>query len=291
MPAELTSPRSTSTETPQAATCDTPAVAAESAEELNCRLRKRYAEVVDLTTLRRLASCRDLSSLFVTSVSNSYLRSTVRLMIVGRETSGWGSKLSKDLASPERSSTIETYLKHQMEYHQQMIGKVKAKSKFFQFYRAAAQQLAAPCDREFRDAPAWANLFCFDADGTRPDRDSQSRTEIVRLSIALLRAQIEVLQPELIVFVTGTSCDRYLREHFKDRFESKVYISKRIWRFKLPIPASASGSPHTIAFRTPHPRHSATCPDRAAVIAEALTPGFVEEYITALSYPTRDKKT
>lgn len=262
---------------------DTVAVAAESAEELNRRLQKRYAEVVDLAALRLLASHQDLSSLFVTAVSDSYLRSSARLMIVGRETSGWGKKLREDLASPERSSTIQAYLKHQMQYHQQMIGKVKARSKFFQFYREAAQKVAAPGDRELLDAPAWANLFCFDAGRTRPDRDSQSSTEIVRLSIALLRIQIEVLQPEMIVFATGTSCDHYLRDHFKDRLDSKVYIPKRIWGFKLPISVPGSRSEHAIAFRTPHPRHSATCCARSAVVAEVLTPGSVEKYVTSLT--------
>jgi hypothetical protein len=255
---------------------------ARSAEELNLDLQIRYAEVVDLASLRLLASHQDLSSLFVPAVSDSYLRSTARLMIVGRETARWGKNLRADLASPERSATIQTYLKHQMQYHQRMIGKVKASSKFFQFYREASQKVAAPEDRELGNAPVWANLFCFDAAGTRPDRGTKCSTEIVRLSIDLLRIQIEVLQPQLIVFTTGTSCDHYLRDHFNDRFDSKVYIPKRIWGFKLPITTAEARSDPAIAFRTPHPRHSTTRCARAAVVAEALNPGAVEEYVKSL---------
>jgi len=252
-----------------------------STPALNERLRQRYAEVVDLPSLHRLAEQRDLSGLFVPAVSDGYLRSRVRIMIVGRETAGWG-KLRTDLAAPRDSASIEDYLAQQMDYHQRKIPKVSGTSKFFQFYRETSRKVAAPEDRTAGNVPVWANLFCFDEGETRPDRNrAKSTAEIVRLSGALLRAQLEVLRPEWIVFTTGSSCDHHLREHFGDRVESKVHIPKRIWEFKLPLPGDGGAPTHAVAFRTPHPRHAASRSARAATVDEALRPGAVAAYVAA----------
>lgn len=253
------------------------------AADLNHRLLMRYAEVVDMNMLHSLAAHRKLSGLFVTAASDSYLRSSARIMIVGRETAGWGNGLSADLACPERSASAHAYLTHQMQHHRRKVREVGARSKFFQFYRETSRKVAAPADRSSGNAPIWANLFCFDAERTRPDRRNEaSAIEIIRLSGELLRIQIEVLQPQLIVFVTGSSCDRHLKEHFKDLCDSRVHIPKTIWEFKLPRPQGSGEAAHTIAFRTPHPRHSATDRARSAVVAEALVPGSVARHAASL---------
>jgi hypothetical protein len=263
------------------------------AAALNERLRRRYADVVDLAMLRDLAVRRPLSGrsglsgLFVPAVGDSYLRSRVRVMIVGRETAGWG-KLHTDLATPERTGSVADYLAHQMEKHRRMVAQVGAGSKFFQFYRDTARKVAAPEDRAAQDAPVWANLFCFDDGKTRPDRASDPATaDIVRLSGALLRIQVEVLRPALIVFTTGSSCDRYVRQHFADRFDSTVHLPKRLWEFKLPVvaAAAAAGKPgHALAFRTPHPRHAASAALRRAIVADALAPGALAACLASLNH-------
>jgi len=253
----------------------------ESATTLNDHLLQSYGDALDLDLLHRLAAQRELSGLFVPAVSDSYLRSRVRVMIVGRETSGWGT-LRTDLDAPGRAGSIEAYLAHQMDKHQRMVAKVGAASKFFQFYRQTARQVAAPEDRLAGNAPVWSNLFCFDEGRSRPDRRHDDSTkEIVRLSGALLRIQIEVLRPAWIVFATGSSCDRYLKQHFGDRFDSKVHIPKRIWEFKLPLADDGGNAAQAVAFRTPHPRHTASNPARAAIVAEALRPGALAAYIAS----------
>ncbi|MBQ5939013.1 MULTISPECIES: hypothetical protein [unclassified Massilia] len=255
-----------------------------TAAELNERLLKRYTEVVEIGALRKLAAERDLSSLFVPAVSDSYATSKVRTMIVGRETAGWGSTLRKDLAHPDRMSSVRAYLDHQMQFHRRKVGTVAERSKFFQFYREAARTMAAPAERAARDAPVWANLFCFDAAKTRPVRgDDTASGEIVRLSGALLRVQLEVLRPQLIVFTTGSSCDRYLKQMFSGLAVSQVHIPKRIWEFTLPICNNAGGEERVTAFRTPHPRHAGSNRARSAILAEALAPGALADYLVSAS--------
>jgi len=259
---------------------------AESAAALNSRLLQRYAEALDLDLdrLRDLAARRDLSGLFVPAVSDSYLCSRVRVMIVGRETAGWG-KLRADLAMPGRAASLADYLAHQMAKHRRMVTQVRGTSKFFQFYRETARQVAAPGGCGMRDAPVWANLFCFDDGKTRPDlvRDD-STADIVRLSGALLRVQVEVLRPALIVFTTGSSCDIYVKQHFGNRIGSTVHVPKRLWEFRLPLPddpAGLAGPAQAMAFRTPHPRHAASAGARRAIVAEALAPGALAAYLAS----------
>jgi hypothetical protein len=199
-------------------------------------------------------------------------------MIVGRATAGWGN-LRTDLAVAERAASIDTYLAHQMDYHQRKIGQIRATSKFFQFYREASRKVAGPEDRSAGNVPIWANLFCFDENGTRPDRKDDAATpEILQLSGALLRVQLEVLRPEWIVFATGSSCDRYLKTYFCDIARSRVHLPKRVWEFRLGIPG---GEPaRAVAFRTPHPRHAASRGARSAIVDEALQPGALAAYMT-----------
>jgi len=145
--------------------------------------------------------------------------------------------------------------------------------------------VAAPGDRHLQDAPVWANLFCFDEAASRPDRRTDDSTAaIVRLSGALLRIQIEVLQPDLIVFATGSSCDGYLKEHFRI-LGSTVHVPREIWEFKLPLLADVETQGHVRAFRTPHPRHGATARARAAIVADALDPGALAAYLRTGASP------
>lgn len=249
------------------------------AAQLCRRLRLKYAEVMTLETLSRLATARNLSGLFVPAASQSYLRSSTRLMIVGRETAGW-RKLRTQLAALPPSATVVDYLQQQMVYHQQKVQQVEGRSKFFQFYRAASAAVAAPDDRARRDAPIWSNLFCFDEGKTRPDRkgdDEETVKEIVDLSFKLLEIQIAVFEPQVIVFTTGTSCDHYLRERLTERQNSTVLIPRQLWRFELPL-SDAADAPLALAYRTPHPRHSATRDVRAAILADLGKPGALQAY-------------
>jgi hypothetical protein len=171
---------------------------------------------------------------------------------------------------------------------------VSVRSKFFQFYREAARAVAAPEDHARKDAPVWANLFCFDSAGPRPGRpdrqsDPKLSAAIVKLSLTLLRVQIAVLQPRMIIFTTGTSCDQYLhnlRDEFGYRLESTKLLPRKLWQFHLPIAAHgetcASGPMQTVAFRTPHPRHCATSTMRSAVVADLRTPGSLASYLRAI---------
>ncbi|QDZ26566.1 hypothetical protein [Noviherbaspirillum sp. UKPF54] len=210
-----------------------------SEKDANRLLAEKYAEAVNLKRLAALADKSPrLSGLFLPGITESYLTSRLKVMIVGKETRGWAKpKEVKDLTN------TENYIECVMKQHVRVLRKPPSASKFFQFYRAACQALS---DKKppAADAVAWANLFCLSYRSSTPTRCLDSFEEIKELSRTLLRIQVEVFRPDVMLFVTGTGYDSYIKEFF-DVTGSQRLVPKALWSFK------ADGIQ---AYRTSHPQ-------------------------------------
>lgn len=137
-------------------------------------------------------------------------------------------------------------------------------SKFFHFYKRVQRDVAKS------SAPgsvAWGNLLCISHKKGSPvvglkKAQHVHLKKICEWSRALLRAQIEVLQPQFIFFVTSPSYDRYLKAFIDiDEANRKVHVPKELWQF------TAYGA-H--AFRTRHPRILTSSKHRKGAITLAL---------------------
>jgi hypothetical protein len=212
----------------------------ESVEAVKGRLFDKYTQAIDLTQLAALAErSPDLAGLFVPSVSESYLTSALRVMIVGKETRKWGAGLAEVNRYTHPSAYVDMLLKR----HANELAKLRPRSKFFQFYRDASKKLY--CENQSpTDAIVWANLFCLSYRKRSPVKCGADIGAIKSLSRTLLRIQVEVLKPDVILFVTGTSYDKYLTEFFAIG-SSKVIEPRALWSFK------AEGIQ---AYRTSHPQ-------------------------------------
>jgi uracil-DNA glycosylase len=93
----------------------------------------------------------------------------------------------------------------------------------------------------------WGNLFCVSHAGRTPT-NSPTFAHIQALSTRLLRAQISVVDPDVILFTTGAAYDSFLRDCFPDRSGSVVIEPRCLWRFRLG---------RALCFRTSHPRYVA----------------------------------
>lgn len=212
-----------------------------NAAEVQERLIEASAKHVDLVSLSSLSKENPkLSGLFVPSVTDSYWNSRQRVMIVGKETRGWGKT---GLAEVTQFSSAVDYIKSMMARHQGVLAKDLTRSKFFQFYRQAARALTdEPANR---DSIIWANLFCLDQDSKSPVRCNELEA-IKKLSRNLLQAQLEILRPKVILFVTGYRYDNYIKEFFKVK-SIKVHTPKKLWEFEIN---------DVRAYRTAHPQWS-----------------------------------
>jgi hypothetical protein len=235
-------------------------------EAARCRaaLMDKYKTAVQFQELRELSAQEPaFSGLFVGSVCDAYFESPRRVMLVGQETRSW--KGAKELRDTTTAPDLESYIAERMRQHERhLTTKDAGRSKFFQFYdqlRVRVSGSAAP------GAVAWRNLFCLSYSKASTLRCPKPRLEQVSAwSSALLRAQIEILKPKVIFFVTGPTYDSHLKRMLTLSERRDPLVKRRLWEFK------AEG---ILSYRTTHPRWAAgkTHRDQAISLAlEALTP-------------------
>lgn len=215
------------------------------AERMQNALLERYAQIVSLGELQDLAKTeRGLGGLFLPGVPDGYTECSRRVMLVGKETRGWGGGLARTIAGLGPTSDVRSYLNETMRLHARYLRAPQAGSKFFQFFR----ELSARLDAASPDGSSiiWANLFCMSYLGKSPVRAKLQFERIARLSRELLLAQIEVLRPDAIFFVTGAGYDKHLKSVLAVRNESVRVSPKRLWCFE-----TAGRIP---CFRTAHPQ-------------------------------------
>lgn len=191
-----------------------------------------------------------LSGLFLPSVPSGYRASNKRLLLIGKETRSWIGGKKSVLASEEMSS----YLHSSQDAHWKYWANPKAagKSPFLGFLTRCKEAMVAA---QGEPAVIWANLFCISHKNRSP-RSSAAFEQVAALSQTMLSAQIELLQPTHILFVTGPSYDRYIKQFFSVA-DSNVIRPRQLWQF------SADQIP---AFRTPHPQHATSNDARQAAL-------------------------
>ena len=240
-----------------------------NSENARAQLLERYAQVINQEDLRELAEVRGLSGIFAGSVCESYFHGGPRVMVVGREPRGWDEetrdgKKRAGLTEASTESDLKSYLETMMQMHEKTVLSPPPTSKFFHFYKRVQRDIAkSPAP----GSVAWGNLLCISHKkgsavvGLKKAQDAHLK-KIFEWSRALLRAQIEVLQPQFIFFVTSPSYDRYLKAFIDiDETDRKVHVPKELWQFK------ANGA-H--AFRTRHPRILTSSAHRKRAITLAL---------------------
>lgn len=205
------------------------------------RLIQKYESILDLAELQALSrESPGLAGLFVADAQEAYLASTRPVMIVGQETKGWLTK-NGGLAGACAADSLVDYLQTCLRRHRRQLEVPASISRFFQFYWEVNRRLGGGS----QPVVAWSNLFCL-AHHERSPVGSASFDRILEISRQLLQAQIEVLRPRVILFVTGPSYDKYLKRNF-DISHSKRIVARRLWAF------NASG---VLCLRTTHPRYA-----------------------------------
>jgi hypothetical protein len=210
-----------------------------TAREKNEELIRRYVQVVGLRHLHDLAEENPrLSGLFVGAATDAYLASPRKVLLVGKETAGW----NRGLGRAREFNDVNAYIRSAIARHEQELATPRPSSKFFQFYR----QLESLSGSKEPASVAWGNLFCMDHAKASPKKAKRQMGRIGELSRQLLRVQLEVLQPDVIFFVTGHGYDRHLKSSVVIQHgSSKVHSPKRLWQFRVGNAA---------AFRTSHPQ-------------------------------------
>jgi len=177
-----------------------------------------------------------LSGLFLPSVPVGFEQARHRIMVVGREPRGW-TILKKN----EPFISLDAYVKTALQMHQNYFAHTLPKpadrgASFFNLMRAISKQTGS-------EGMIWSNLFCASWAGNSPMTSPQFKT-IRRYSELLLKKQIELFQPQTIIFANGASSVQVRRAFFPYEGEFSVcsefgnYTANGIpqdhlWRFRL----------------------------------------------------------
>ncbi|MBL4835562.1 MAG: hypothetical protein JKY26_16470 [Pseudomonas sp.] len=204
------------------------------------KLRTAYMEILDQTDLEALFSySQDISGLFLPCPAKEFFDGNPRYIICGQETTGWRNILC---GMRNKRLVNEEDITASMQQAEGFARVGARRSKFMQFYRSAASRLRPKAPA----AVLWSNQFSASFRSASPVNLPPEIFRILReLSYSVLRAQFEILQPDVVIFTTGPGRDRYLKECFTGWVSVKVIEPRRLWHFKV-------GEVHCI--RTSHPR-------------------------------------
>ncbi|WP_458765921.1 uracil-DNA glycosylase family protein [Cupriavidus basilensis] len=207
-------------------------------------LAQRYLDILSNCALQDIFhDSQNTSGVFLPGVSLSFDDAKHRVMVVGMETKKW-----RDESCPFKKGSIPTLdaVVESMSVQRKCLEGPAGRHKFLQFLKhvsKVARESLPGADVSI----VWANMFCVSHAAKSPTK-SPSIAQIQALSANLLRAQIEIVDPEVILFTTGAGYDSFVRECFPERSDSKVIEPRCLWQFRLG-PA--------ICFRTSHPRYVA----------------------------------
>lgn len=202
------------------------------------QLAQRYYEILESAQLKTIYETAYHSGVFLPAPHESYFTAGKKVFIVGQETRGWRNKDCE--AKSHQKMSIEGVISSMDKTLSYNLEKPK-KSKFRQFYKSASSQLCGD-STDLENAALWSNQFCVSYKGRSTTKSPQLEA-IQYLSNQLLKAQFEILKPDIVIFTTGHSRDKYLKQCFTCE-TVLIHKPERLWEFMVG---------DTRCFRTNHP--------------------------------------
>lgn len=221
-----------------------------NAEQANILLRERYLAKLDIHQLSAITERERngvLSGLFLPTVADAYLDSQVRVMLIGQDPRRWGIGMHA-LATGERTpAALDTYVRAQMKSYSCAAAEERPGGHVFLQFRRQLRTALRPFLAPGADAIQWGNLLCVSLNGLTATKASQL-TSIRILSGQLLAIQLEVLQPDLVVFASGPNYDKFLKDQIGNRYTTlDGFRPREFWPMQIE-------SPPCLGWRVRHPR-------------------------------------
>ena len=224
-----------------------------SLTEIQNKLDVLYAKELDKEKLKKDfedVACSP-SAPFLINVPESYINADIKVIFVGKETSGWWGKLEDFIKYDDSINILKKRYDVELnggvfldKYHKpvkERKGEHKwGNSKFLLMYRKL---------REKFPGLLWNELLKMDSGGEGSSRNSIGIREIEKVSIEIFKKELIVLKPDFIIFATSTGqgYDRVIKEIFENyKTDKNFHIKHNLWKFK-------SEEYKCICYRTRHP--------------------------------------
>lgn len=207
-----------------------------NAQNLNKQLKDLYSEFLPkFVGSFNETELQELSLPLLMHVFSEYVKAKVKILFVGQETFGWGGKLN-DSDKLNTSSLTELYKKFKFA-----IDSKKRNSPFWRFLHDFNNKMN-PNGNE--GGFLWTNLSKTDHNKTTPKKELQCKAISGYL---LLREELKIIKPDIVIFLTSWKYDNMLREIFPN-VEFDIIKPRFLTQLKhndLPI----------LTFRTYHPAY------------------------------------
>jgi hypothetical protein len=196
--------------------------------ELYCRHWDVYRQIID--------NDPDLSMPFFAAVHPDFEKSSVRLVVVGKETNGWANEMRSELLASSSQQAVKSLMEQYQEF--ELGRRYSGKASFWVPIHELYRQLD-PGGPELGFVSL--NVTKVEKGGAAPNaaiRDLQFQTR-------MLAEEIKLLDPHLVVFHTGPYYEKWLSGWFPD-----LVVKGDEWLATL----SGGGLPVN-SYRTYHPRY------------------------------------
>jgi len=198
-----------------------------------------FSEYIDYVKFLKeeFDSSNNISYPLLIHAFEEYQESNNKIMVIGQETNGWIGDLDFTLSSHD---IVVKSIEHYKEFE---LGNNYYNSPFWRFCKKAKSVLTKSSNLK---EIVWTNLSKFDVDESTPNKDIRNRN---KKGYALLKKEISIFKPDIILFLTSWKNDEVLMSIFDDVKISKIddysgkYLS-RVVSNDLPVNS----------FRTYHPR-------------------------------------
>jgi len=223
-------------------------------------LNDRYATILNEFQVDGLSPEDDyFSGVFLAYPSEAYENSRIKLMLVGRETAGWNTnnglgglnRLQRSVLEGDVSGILQEAEARYRKHITSIASETLRTSSFCRFF----SRLDEDCG-EGNQGIVYANLFAWDYKKSYPLDGPKGAADVIKtVSAKLLAAQIELCEPDAIVFATGTNvgADVQIKLTMNDHLggyitDKEGFIPKRLWPF------APNSMPATKCYRIAHPR-------------------------------------
>lgn len=183
---------------------------------LQTRLNQAYSSIVDRDqVIERLsdfespdAILRELNGPFLIASNDQYEKATPKVVIVGQENNYWlDCDFLTFLSDQTLDDALDVYRKFDIaEYGHGSFGR------YFSIFR---DRIYGTITDENRRSILWNNLFKLNHDG-KSSISSPHEKAILQIQGELFVDEIEILRPDVVIFLTGPNYDHIIQRFYPD---------------------------------------------------------------------------
>ena len=209
----------------------------ENTQNIQKKLNQIYNIELNKNKINSLKDINKLSAPLLIKVNENYLNSNLKIMYIGKETNHW---LTHHSIKQNKRGLVGVYNNDVLDidrllkrYNKRMtqLNDWK-KNAIFKQYKNIKDQLI---DTKIGSGSIiWNNLFKMSYDrGKGYSKSSLGHSkELQIISKKIFLKELEILKPNILIFVVGSTYDKVIKDYLKEYKTIEVVIPKKLWKFK-----------------------------------------------------------